>query len=67
MPIPTTITVAGITVKTKYVAGAAAVGLGYYLFFTASGKAVVRNSGLTGGGSRYNNAVGAAALPATGY
>ncbi len=63
MPIPATVTVLGHTVKTKYVAGAALVGLGYYLFFTNSGKAFVASTGLNqrhGGGS----AVGAAALPA---
>ncbi len=67
MPIPATITVLGQTVKTKNVAGAALVaGLGYYLFFTNSGKAFVRQSGLTGRHSQING-VGASALPASGY
>lgn len=64
MPIPATITVLGQTIKTKYVAGAAAVGLGYYLFFTASGKALVAKSGLGGHRGYHGNDVGASALPA---
>jgi hypothetical protein len=67
MAIPATITVLGHTVKTKYVAGAAAVALGYYLFFTPSGKALFNRTGLTGHGHSANGSIGAAALPASGY
>ena len=64
MAIPATITVFGVTVKTTYVAGAAAVALGYYLFVSPSGKQLVAQ--YTGGGGPRND-IGAAALPATGY
>lgn len=65
MPIPATITVFGVTVKTTYVAGAAAVAVGYYLFATPSGKELV--SRYSGGGGYPRNDIGAAALPAAGY
>ncbi len=67
MAIPATITVLGHPVKTKYVAGAAAVALGYYLFVTPSGKAFVNRSGLTGRGHSADGSIGPAALPASGY